>query len=148
VINLIDVSSGASQSIEISSEKDKERITISNVALQNINIQAKDDTQNIELANIEPQRVTIGKGGGGEDFDKSDLVPRDLTVLPQVQGLHLRDSKFLNNSRIYVDIDGTSSYATLNQIKSLNTKTILIDSLSDSKIALLSEGDFALVKER
>ena len=148
MINLIEISNATSQNIEISSDKDKERITVSNVTLQNISVSAKVEKQNIELSNIEPQRVTVGKGGSGEDFDKSDLVPRDLTVLPQVQGLHLRDSKFLNNSRIYVDIDGTSNYATLNQIKSLNTKTILIDSLSDSKIALLSEGDFALVKER
>ena len=70
-------------------------------------------------------------------------VPKLLSILPQATSEQLRERK---TSRIYIDIDGKASYATLEQIKDLNTKTILVDALNDNKIGELSNEDIILLR--
>ena len=70
-------------------------------------------------------------------------VPKALSILPQATSEQL---KARSTSRIYIDINGNASFATLEQIKDLNTKTILVDALSDNKIGELSNEDIILLR--
>ena len=72
-------------------------------------------------------------------------VPKALSILPQTTF----DTPFeRENSRMYVDANGTPSFATLEQIKQLNTKTICVDDLSDERINALSDEDIVLLRKR
>ena len=71
-------------------------------------------------------------------------VPKALSILPQATSEQLKDR---GTGRIYIDINGTPSFATLEQIKELNTRTICVDELSDNRINTLSDEDFILLRK-
>lgn len=74
-------------------------------------------------------------------------VPQDLSVFPQVTVGQIYDSTEREKGKIYIDIDGTPSYLTLQQIKELNTRTICVDALTDTRVATLGAGDFVLLRK-
>lgn len=73
-------------------------------------------------------------------------VPQTLSVLPQVPSEQINTLTEREKGKIYIDINNTPSYITLQQIKELNTKTICVDDLMDGRVTALGAGDFVLVK--
>lgn len=99
--------------------------------------------------------VVNGKWGVVECPIKNELtltidekVPKSLSILPPISDEQFKTSEVRESSRIYVDVDGIPSFATMKQIKELNTKTIFVDKLTDEKINTLSNDDIILLKER
>ena len=73
-------------------------------------------------------------------------VPQELSILPQVTNEQIDTSTEREKGKIYIDINDTPSYITLQQIKELNTKTICADDLTDSRVDVLETGDFVLLR--
>ena len=73
-------------------------------------------------------------------------VPLELSILPQVTSEQIDASVEREKGKIYIDINDTPSYLTLQQIKELNTKTICVDDLADKKVGQLEAGDFVLLR--
>lgn len=145
---MINVANSSSQKIDVTSFGKKQKIVVKNIEEQNISVNDKSEQINIQVVNADlPQKIIIGVSGQSQ-VDLSTVVPKELSVLTKAQIDQFRTAELRSASRIYVDIDGDPSYATLEQIKELNTKTILVDTLNDIKIYGLSKGDFALLKER
>ena len=78
----------------------------------------------------------------------NNLVPKTLSVLPQINNDQFETSNQREMVRVYVDANGVSYYASLEQLKQLNTKTVCVDTVTDEKIKTLSDGDIILLKER
>lgn len=145
---MINVENSVIQEIDISSHKEEQKIVLANVENQKIILNNKTENIDIQIENANPvQKITIGVSGYTEK-DFKLLVPRALSILPEAQFSQFSTADKRNTSRIYIDIDGKASYTTIEQLKQLNTKTILVDTLSDDKISDLSSGDFALLEER
>lgn len=144
---MINIENKTLQKIDISSELEEQKIVLDNIKEQKI-VLANTESIDIQIANANPvQKISIGVSGYTEkDFEL--LVPRALSILPDAQFSQFGTSENRHKSRIYIEIDGKASHTTLEQLKQLNTKTILVDTLGDSKIKDLSSGDFALLKER
>lgn len=145
--------------IEITNAVDRIEISSENTPIQEIEISVQGSSgQTIDINNqaIPGKKIEIFSPGC-QTLDismvcpfRKDLqieidskVPKLLSILPQATSEQLRERK---TSRIYIDIDGKASYATLEQIKDLNTKTILVDALSDNKIGELSNEDIILLR--
>ena len=145
--------------IEVTNAVDRIEISAENTPTQEIEITVQGSSgQTIDINNqaIPGKKIEIFSPGC-QTLDismvcpfRKDLqieidskVPKSLSILPQATSEQLRDRK---TSRIYIDIDGEASYATLEQIKDLNTKTILVDALSDNKIGELSNEDIILLR--
>lgn len=78
----------------------------------------------------------------------ADKVPKALSILPNVSDEQLQETEVRQEGKIYVDMAGQPSYATLEQIKQLNTKTIFVDNLDDEQIKNLSDFDMIMVTEK
>ena len=74
-------------------------------------------------------------------------VPQALSIFPQVRNEQIGASAERIKGKIYIDINDTPSYLTLQQIKELGTKTICVDALTDSRVVALDDGDFVLLKK-
>ena len=74
-------------------------------------------------------------------------VPKALSILPQVKEENISTVETRENARIYVQVGDTPSYATLEQLKELNTKTVFVDELSDTKIHKLSNEDIVMLRK-
>ena len=74
-------------------------------------------------------------------------VPKALSILPQVNEEDISTVTKRENAKIYVQAGDTPSYATLEQLKELNTKTVFVDELSDTKIHKLSNEDIVMLRK-
>ena len=74
-------------------------------------------------------------------------IPKELSILPQVNSDDISTVKARADGKIYIQIGDTPAYATLEQIKELNTKTVFVDKLSDTKITQLSNEDIVMLKK-
>ena len=74
-------------------------------------------------------------------------VPKALSILPQVNNEDISTVAKRENAKIYIQAGDTSSYATLEQLKELNTKTVFVDELSDTKIHKLSNEDIVMLRK-
>lgn len=74
-------------------------------------------------------------------------VPKALSILPQVDEEDISTVTKRENTKIYVQAGDTPSYATLEQLKELNTKTVFVDELSDTKIHKLSNEDIVMLRK-
>lgn len=145
--------------IEVTNATDRIEITAGNTPIQDIEISVEGPSgQTIDINNpdIPGKKIEIFSPGC-QSLDISSIcpfrrelqieidskVPKALSIFPQATSEQLRERK---TSRIYIDINGKASYATLEQIKDLNTKTILVDALSDNKIFELSNEDIILLR--
>ena len=77
-----------------------------------------------------------------------DKVPKSLSILPKIEDSQIETSGAREMVKVFVDSNGVSYYATLEQIKQLNTKTVFVNSLTDNKIKMLSNDDIILLEER
>ena len=74
-------------------------------------------------------------------------VPKALSILPQVNEEDVSTVTKRGNAKIYDQAGDTPSYATLEQLKELNTKTVFVDELSDTKIHKLSNEDIVMLRK-
>lgn len=127
---------------------------------------------NINVSNVSKQRIDIsippkkidptGEGctptieithlwhlGKMKEFEIAldTKVPKALSILPQVKEEDISTVTKRENVKIYVQAGDTPSYATLEQLKELNTKTVFVDELSDTKIHKLSNEDIVMLRK-
>lgn len=74
-------------------------------------------------------------------------VPKALSILPQVKDEDVSTADARESAKIYVQAGDNPSYATLEQLKELNTKTVFVDELSDTKIHKLSNEDIVMLRK-
>ena len=74
-------------------------------------------------------------------------IPKELSILPQINSDDISTTKAREEGKIYIQIGDTPAYATLEQLKELNTKTVFVDKLSDTKITQLSNEDIVMLKK-
>ena len=74
-------------------------------------------------------------------------VPKALSILPKITPEDVSSVEEREKSKIYVQAGDTPSYATLEQLKELNTKTVFVDELSDTKIHKLSNEDIVMLRK-
>lgn len=128
-----------------------DKINVSNVSKQRIDI------------SIPPKKINpTGEGcvptieithlwhlGKMKEFEVAldTKVPKVLSILPQVRDEDISTADARENAKIYVQAGDTPSYATLEQLKELNTKTVFVDELSDTKIHKLSNEDIVMLRK-
>lgn len=81
------------------------------------------------------------------DIRLDTKVPKELSILPQVSSDEISTPKARTGGKIYIQIGDTPAFATLEQLKGLNTKTVFVDQLSDTKITQLSDEDIVMLKK-
>lgn len=74
-------------------------------------------------------------------------IPKALSILPQITSEDVSSVETREKAKIYVQAGDTPSYATLEQLKELNTKTVFVDELSDTKIHKLSNEDIVMLRK-
>lgn len=74
-------------------------------------------------------------------------VPKALSILPNITPEDVSSVEERVKAKIYVQVGDTPSYATLEQLKELNTKTVFVDELSDTKIHKLSNEDIVMLRK-
>lgn len=145
--------------IEVTNISDRIEISAANSPIQEIEVSVQgEDEQTIDISNQIPGKKIEIFSPGCQSLDIATICPfkkelqveidskvsKALNILPQATSEQL---KARSTSRIYIDINGKASFATLEQIKELNTKTILVDALSDNKIIELSNEDIILLRK-
>lgn len=153
MIALIDIKISSNQSVEVSTQKIPQEIQIINLPRQDIPI-SLNESQNVDILNANPyQKIdVVTPWTTREEYRELKVaidskVPKALSLLPQAENESFATSKLRNASKIYVDIAGNASFATMEQVKELNTKTIFVDGLTDKKIQTLSNEDIILLRE-
>ena len=138
------------QGIEIAAQTPQEIVVETATTEQEIDISTQDDAQDVEIIQTEchqgidisipcPAKVDL-------QIAIDSKVPKSLSILPQATDEQM--SKRRSEGKLYLDMGGMASYATLEQIKQLNTQTICVDELTDERINALSNDDIFLLKER
>lgn len=128
-----------------------DKINVSNVSKQRIDIsippQKIDPTGEGRAPTIEITHLWhLGKM---KEFEVAldTKVPKALSILPQVKDEDVSTADARESAKIYVQAGDTPSYATLEQLKELNTKTVFVDELSDTKIHKLSNEDIVMLRK-
>ena len=126
-------------------------VKVSNISKQRIDISIPpkkvEPTEDEKAPTIEISHLWhLGKM---KEFDiKLDTkVPKELSILPQISNDDVSSVEDRKNCKIYVEAGDTPSYATLEQIKELNTKTVFVDELDDTKIHKLSDEDIVMLRK-
>lgn len=120
------------------------------------------EKQRIDIA-IPPRKIEIEDSGVAPDIEITHLwhigkmkefeisldtkVPKALSILPQVTSDNVSTVQARKESKIYVEVGGIPSYATLEQMKELNTKAVFVDKITDTKINSLSNEDIVLLRK-
>ena len=81
------------------------------------------------------------------DIRLDTKVPKALSILPQITNDTVSTVQAREEGRIYVEVGDSPSFATLEQIKALNTKTVFVDELTDTKINKLSNEDIVMLRK-
>ena len=121
------------------------------------------DKQNPPIVSIPPKKIDMAQCGGGNDIELTSLwplakmreyeirldtkIPKELSILPQVNSDDISTPKARADGKIYIQIGDTPAFATLEQIKELNTKTVFVDKLTDTQITQLSNEDIVMLKK-
>lgn len=128
-----------------------DKINVSNVSKQRIDISIPpkkiDPTEEGCAPTIEITHLWhLGKM---KEFEVAldTKVPKALSILPQVNEEDISTVAKRENAKIYIQAGDTPSYATLEQLKELNTKTVFVDELSDTKIHKLSNEDIVMLRK-
>jgi len=74
-------------------------------------------------------------------------IPKELSILPQANSDSISSVQAREEGKVYIQIGDTPSFATLEQIKNLNTKTVFVDRITDTKINQLSNDDIVMLKK-
>lgn len=130
-----------------------QRILIKNTDVETkLSISGKTNYQDIEISNTEcSNNIKISmpcpcKKDIAVALDQ--MVPKSLSLLPTVTTEELQELDVRESGRIYVDLDGTQKAITLEELKKMNTKTIIVDEISDDRVRQLADYDFILVKQK
>lgn len=151
MIALIEAINNTSQSVDILPENDLQEIDVENVEIQNIDIEQDDEAQEIEIETECTQKLAISYPCPAKidlQIAIKEKVPKALSILPQATSAQFETSAARGVGRVYLDGNGTPCFATLEQIKAMNTKVVCVEAMSDEIINRLSEGDIILLKER
>ena len=121
------------------------------------------DKQNPPIVSIPPKKIDMAQCCGGNDIEITSLwplakmreyeirldtkIPKELSILPQVNSDDILTPKARADGKIYIQIGDTPAFATLEQIKELNTKTVFVDKLTDTQITQLSNEDIVMLKK-
>ena len=128
-----------------------DKTKISNVEKQRIDISIPPKKIEIEGSGIAPDiEIThLWHIGKMKEFEISldTKVPKELSILPQVTNNNLSTEQARKEGKIDVEVGEVPSFATLEQIKALNTKTVFVDEITDSKINKLSNEDIVMLKK-
>ena len=148
---MIDVTNSSTQSVNVYAKNTTQEIEITNVADQEIGIGTHEQTQSIDVENAECAggiNISIPCPLKAEIKVAIDSkVPKALSILPKIANYHLGTNEARETARVFIDANGTPSYATLEQIKQLGgTKTIYVDELTDGRIKSLSKDDTILLR--
>lgn len=81
------------------------------------------------------------------DIKLDTKVPKELSILSKISNDGKDTVEARENAKIYVEVGDAPSYATLEQIKELNTKTVFVDELDDTKIHKLSDEDIVMLRK-
>lgn len=148
---MIDVIESKNQNIVVNEGTEYEQIDLENVKDQVVKVSSKTEIEEIPIKNSFPmQRITVGIP---ENTDQDitialdSKVPKALSVLSPISETQFDTLYGRQTSRVFIDVNGQPRYATVEQIKALNTKTIYVDGLNDGKIYALSNEDIILLKE-
>lgn len=148
---MIDIVEKENQNVIVKETTEKYEINLENVNDQVVKVSGDNKVEQILIENAFPlQRITVGipqEGGDSFAIALDSKVPKDLSILSPMAEGQFNNINARNKSKIYVDIDGSPRYATIEQIKALNTKTIYVDRLSDGRISDLSNEDIILLKK-
>lgn len=79
------------------------------------------------------------------ELDKK--VPKELSIFPQIASEDVSTVNAREKGKVYVQVDDKPMYATLEQLKELNTKTVFVDELTDTKIHQLSNEDIVMLRK-
>ena len=112
---------------------------------------------------IPPKKIDGPQCCGGNDIEITSLwplakmreyeirletkIPKELSILPQANSEDISSVKAREDGKVYIQIGDTPAYATLEQIKNLNTKTVFVDKLSDTQVQHLSNEDIVMLKK-
>lgn len=128
---------------------DKSRV--SNVETQRIDIYIPPKKIDPEDSNPAPtiEITHLWHIGKMKEFEISldKKVPKELSILPQIKDDNLSTPQTREESKIYVEVGKMPTHATLEQVKSLNTKTVFVDELTDTKINKLSNEDIVMLRK-
>lgn len=151
MIRLIDVREARNQNIVVKEPAKKDEIILENVKDQSILVSGKTEIIEIPIENTSPiQKITIGiPSNPSSDITiaLAGKVPKALSVLSPISEMEFNTLGKRKASRVYVDANGEPKYATIEQIKALNTKTLYVDALNDERISELSNDDIILLNE-
>ena len=103
--------------------------------------------ESLSILNDGTLSVDITNGQSPLKIALDGMVPRQLNVLQHGVALDIDTSEKRQTGRIYIDVNGTPKYLTLEQVKDLNTKILNVDSLSDTRISSLSDGDYVFLRK-
>lgn len=124
---------------------------ISNVVKQRIDISIPPKKIEVEDSGIVPDiEIThLWHIGKMKEFEISldTKIPKELSILPQATSDNLSTEQARKEGKIYIEVGKTPSFATLEQIKELNTKAVFVDELTDTKINKLSNEDIVMLKK-
>ena len=121
------------------------------------------DKQNPPIVSIPPKKIDATQCCGGNDIEITSLwplakmreyevrldtkIPKELSILPQVNSDDIASVRAREDGKVYIQIGDEPSFATLEQIKNLNTKTVFVDELTDQSITQLSNEDIVMLKK-
>ena len=148
---MIDVKNPSNQHININSNSAQE-IIIANTPYQQIDISV-DEPQEVDILNEPDQLIDVLPIWPSlTQIDElaleiSTKVPKALDILPRISSAELSTLAARETSRIYIQVGEVPSFATLEQIKELNTKTVFVDRLSDTKVHNLSNEDIIMLRK-
>lgn len=91
--------------------------------------------------------VDITNGSSPLKIALDTKVPKTLDVLRKVTDAELNDPDKREAGRAYLDCGGEASYATLKQLKEMNTKILCVEQVGDVSVLSLSNGDFVFLKK-
>lgn len=128
-----------------------DNINVSNVSKQRIDISIPpkkiDPTGEGCTPTIEIMHIFMAIAMKEFEISLDTKIPKALSILPQVKEENISTVDTRENAKIYVQVGDTPSYATLEQLKELNTKTVFVDELSDTKIHKLSNEDIVMLRK-
>ena len=152
MIVLIDVLVAKNQNIEVGS-KGVQSIEIQNAPEQQIDVRIS-ASQEINIFNTTAEQfidvtALMLSASDAKDIELAiqSKVPMALSILPQVERNGLGTIASREASKIYIQVGEVPSFATLEQIKELNTKTIFVDNLTDSQVYRLSNEDIIMLRK-
>lgn len=149
---LIDIITAKKQTIDISVQG-TQTLNVSNAVEQNIDISSHPN-QEVDILNSVPDQYievfplwTSQAHIAELVLEVNGKVPKELNILPQVLNSQISTVPLREASRVYLQVGDVPSFATLEQIKELNTKTIFVDKLTDSKVYQLSNEDIIMLRK-